>query len=572
MIAKIVTGTGSAGALDYGLENSKKEKDVLNEEKAGSRKTRDALRFPGVEASSSDPGWEEGRRARVIGGNLVGKTQSELRRDFKWFEERRPEVRNTVHHATISAPPGVRPTIAQWQEIADEYIRVQGYERSGYVVIQHRDCHKKGLLRDHVHIYASNVTIDGEVVNQFRSKERAEQLMQSTRERYGLPHVEPSTEAVRRNPRRGEQERFERTGKMSTRMSLQDSIDGVLKSSPTTTEFVARLEQRGIRIKVEQHENRTGILYERDGQVMKGSNLGNGYTFQGLQERGMSYVEARDVAPLKDARFNFLQAQLAREEVKVQKLRGTPSESELTNRLFGEAEPEKQIERLTNPKQLLEVLGKGNATNQEMLEQIASEIDEYYNHITSLKFTEQKIAATKAELNELGRDLLSLSPPQPSVVCLGMEPEGEVIITAPVSELQDVRSLPAFTDFSPIPASPGAIPLLPFQVEPPPQAFYELSPYDAPYGMDSLQQASALSCSPDANGLDALADATGYKVNDTNSAEDIMREAVAPQVTQPTVEPEMPEPGAAPATTAALEAIEEAVECELDYEIDFFIL
>jgi hypothetical protein len=184
-----------------------------------------------------------------------------------------------------------------------------GYGNSPFVVIQHTDTE-----HDHVHIVASRIDVQGKVVSDFQSKMRAEAVMREVEREHNLVQVKRSHEIERAAPTRGELEELARTGERSTKMVLQDTIDRALGNEPSTTEFINQMERAGIHINpnVQSTGRVSGICFEHDGEVMKGSNLGRGYSWQGLQKRGLEYQEERDLPALKEAKAKYLEAELER--------------------------------------------------------------------------------------------------------------------------------------------------------------------------------------------------------------------------------------------------------------------
>lgn len=340
MIAKISTGGGFHGTLEYLMQQKQEQaerdhqRDKQREQKeaeqtslrdAGTRERgrtggepeHNELRgteseekqvgAPEHEGDHSPPPherdraefYEEGQRHRIIGGNLSGQTARELAREFGAIRAQRPDIEKPVHHASISAGKDDRLTIEQWQEIAARYVKEMKFENSPYVVIQHRD-----NKHDHIHIVASRVNAHGQVVSEWQSKQRAEQIMRAIEEKYDLKRVKPSRENLRALPTRGERESFERTGRMSAKMRMQGRVELALKDGPTVTEFIDRLEQTGIQTlpNMQTTGRVSGISFRQGKELMKGSDLGRGYSWQGLQKRGLDYDPVRDQPALEAAR------------------------------------------------------------------------------------------------------------------------------------------------------------------------------------------------------------------------------------------------------------------------------
>lgn len=340
MIAKISTGSGFLGTLEYlmqqkpetaereqqrGQEGQQKEAERTSLRDLNARgqssirgdHERDELRDTGhqgkqvraQERETPDPHpphkrdlaefYEEGQRHRIVGGNLSGQTPRELAREFGAIRAQRPDIEKPVHHVSISAGENDRLTVQQWQEIAEHYIKEMKFENSPYVVIQHRDG-----KHDHIHIVASRVDAHGQVVSEWQSKNRAEEIMRGLEEKYDLERVKPSGENLRALPTRGERETFNRTGRLSAKMSMQGRIELALKDAPTVTEFIERLQQQGIEtIPNAQTTGRvSGISFRQGKELMKGSNLGRGYSWQGLQNRGLDYDPVRDQPAIEAAK------------------------------------------------------------------------------------------------------------------------------------------------------------------------------------------------------------------------------------------------------------------------------
>jgi Relaxase/Mobilisation nuclease domain len=209
VIAKIVSGSDFGASLDYLLNPKKEQRERVEKDlrergqerrlegeqrqaEAAERtqpteaKTRDeAGRREGRNPGASEGGgrqekqpraegrgqhfeqerdlpneFEPGQRHRIIGGNVSGKSPRELEREFGLVKELRPGVEKPVHHVSISAAESDRLTVRQWQEIADTYVEQMGFGNSPHLVVQHRWSKK-----DHIHILASRVDFDGQVVS-----------------------------------------------------------------------------------------------------------------------------------------------------------------------------------------------------------------------------------------------------------------------------------------------------------------------------------------------------------------------------------------------------------------------
>ena len=116
---------------------------------------------------------------------------------------------------------------------------------------------------------------------------------------YDLKEVTASREAERRAPTKGEIECAVRTGKPSAKMALQNLVDKALHNQPDYAEFTRRLEKSGVEAlpNVASTGRISGISYRHNDIIMKGSDLGKGYSWAGLQKRGLTYEQDRSPSP-----------------------------------------------------------------------------------------------------------------------------------------------------------------------------------------------------------------------------------------------------------------------------------
>lgn len=254
MIAKIIKGKGFRGALEYDLREEK--------------------------------GW-------LLDTNMAGDNPRELATEFGATRALRPNLTNAVCHMSVSIAPNERLSGEQWKDIAHKTLSGMGFGHSQYVVTKHEDTD-----HPHIHILVSRVDMRGEVVPDSHDYKRMENLMRGFEKEYGLREVAPSREAKRRAPTKGEIESAVRTGRSSAKILLQKNVDEALKNAPEYREFVKRLEKSGVEIipNIARTGRVSGISFRHDSITMKGSNLGKGYTWGGLQKRGLTYEQGRDTS------------------------------------------------------------------------------------------------------------------------------------------------------------------------------------------------------------------------------------------------------------------------------------
>lgn len=261
MIAKMVKGRGFRGALEYNLAAEK---------------------------------------GRIIDGNMAGQTPRELAAEFGEIRKLRPNLGKAVMHVSLSVAPGEELTDEQWRQIGQRYLRGMGFTNNQFLVVRHTDTE-----HGHIHILANRITHAGEVVSDGQDYKRQETILREIERDYGLQRVAPSSEAERKAPTKGEIERALRTEQPSTRQQLQQLCDAAAKECHSFTEYQERLEAVGVEVvPVVQMGGAklSGLLYRLDGVVMKGSDLGKGYTAAGIQKRGIRYEQDRDFAAVERCR------------------------------------------------------------------------------------------------------------------------------------------------------------------------------------------------------------------------------------------------------------------------------
>lgn len=252
MIAKLAKGRGFRGALEYDL-------------------TRE--------------------QSRVLDTNMAGQNPKELAKEFGEIRKLRPKLGKAVLHVSLSADVGEKLTDEQWREIGLRYLRGMGFKDNQFIITRHTDTD-----HEHVHILANRITYQGQVVSDGHDYKRQETIMREIEREYGLRQLAPSLEAERRALTKGEIEHHLRTGQESTRAQLQGLCDAAAKHSGSFTEYQQRLEAVGVElVPVVQlgGAKLSGLSYRLDGVVMKGSDLGRGYSPAGLAKRGVSYEQDR---------------------------------------------------------------------------------------------------------------------------------------------------------------------------------------------------------------------------------------------------------------------------------------
>ena len=242
----------------------------------------------------------ESKDGRIIDSNMSNRTPRGLAKEFGVIRKLRPNLGKAVLHVSLSAAPGEHLTDDQWREIGTRYLRKMGFTDNQYVMVRHKDTE-----HEHIHILANRITHAGDVVSDSQDYKRQEAVMREIEKSYRLQRVQPSSEAQRKAPTRGEIQRGLRTGQPSAKQVLQRLCDAAAKNCHSFTEYLERLEAAGVEvIPVVQQSGAhiSGLSYRLDGTIMKGSDLGRSYTAAGIQKKGITYEQDRDFPAVERCR------------------------------------------------------------------------------------------------------------------------------------------------------------------------------------------------------------------------------------------------------------------------------
>lgn len=253
-------------------------------------------------------------QAQLIGGNMLGENPQELATEFSESRNLRPNLGRAVYHTSLSAAPKERLSDQKWNQVASKYLEAMGFQGCQYVVVRHQDTEI-----DHVHIVASRIPIEGpewgKTVSDSQNYERSETALRGIEKEHGLQRVTPSREVERRAPTRGELEMASQ-GIASTKIQLQGLIDAAILDKPNMSEFIERMETAGVGVipNIAKTGHVSGISFVLDNEQMKGSDLGKGYTWVGLQRRGVEYDQERDGETISRAKEQREIAEAGRED------------------------------------------------------------------------------------------------------------------------------------------------------------------------------------------------------------------------------------------------------------------
>ena len=213
-------------------------------------------------------------------------------REFKLSRQLNPNVERAVYHVALSAAKDDRLDDEQWCEIADKYMQQMGFDSNQFATYHHNNTDD-----DHIHIIASRIRLDtAKVVHDSWDYVRSEKVLREIEKEYGLTQVIGSREKLARRVSIGltrrmmrEQSEFE-SGSSATppelpiKVKLQQAIDEAVQDFPPMPLMIARLQLQGIEVRAgfTRTGKSLGISFQMQDLAFSGTQLGAGYTFNGI--------------------------------------------------------------------------------------------------------------------------------------------------------------------------------------------------------------------------------------------------------------------------------------------------
>ena len=276
-------------------------------------------------------------KATIIDGNMGGTTPRQLANEFAAARRLRPNLQRACGHIILAIPhrDDYHETLDddRFAEIAQSWLKNMGFlsnesANSQYIIARHRDTN-----HEHIHIIASRIRMDGSVVSDSWDYRRSEVVLRKLEEEFGLEPTPCSSDRVAAELKnkydidttvssRKAQTRKQKkhsSNKPPVTQLLADIIDQATQDSPTVTQLIGRLQQRGVIVhpqfstlgnfkeaipssfaqRLLRRLVAKGIAFEMDGVRVAGNKLGSCYSFPGLlKKRGVDYDPERDLPAL----------------------------------------------------------------------------------------------------------------------------------------------------------------------------------------------------------------------------------------------------------------------------------
>lgn len=238
MIAKIRSGQGFAGLVDYANDLKQKDTKIIASE--------------GVDLTSN--------RSVVASFNLQAKS--------------RPSLKNFVGHISLSFAPEDTPKLSDrlMADIAGEYMHRMGIVNTQYVIFRHHD-----KPHAHVHIVYNRVANDGSSISGDQNFRKSARITQALTREYGL--------TFGRGKKKVNRDRLK--GKDAIKYRIHDAVNEALKDCRNMEALRAALAARGIGMNIIRNADgkAKGIVFTCDSLSFAGYQIDRSMTYAKLCQR-----------------------------------------------------------------------------------------------------------------------------------------------------------------------------------------------------------------------------------------------------------------------------------------------
>ena len=255
MIAKIIKGKDFYGVLAY------------NDQKVGQGK------------------------AHIIDANIGLGSTVENTNTFNAVRALRPNLGKAVLHVSLNLPYLDTLSDKEFAKLGHDYLREMGFDENQYIIYRHHDQKHR-----HIHIIANRVSYSGKVVSDAKDLFRSKKILRKLEVDYGLTQLDGTIVKKESPISQQEIEKALRTGNAPIRFILLEKVKHAVHKSVDTESFIEKLHVQNVRprFNISSTKGRvSGISFEYDGVIYKGSTLGRGYSWNAIIKQ-IDYEQDRD--------------------------------------------------------------------------------------------------------------------------------------------------------------------------------------------------------------------------------------------------------------------------------------
>ncbi|WP_345115137.1 relaxase/mobilization nuclease domain-containing protein, partial [Hymenobacter algoricola] len=219
----------------------------------------------------------EEKGAEVLATEGVRGTSAEhMAADFNAQRELNPNLGKAVMHVALAWPAEEKAQLPneRIEEIARAYLKAMKVDPEGtqWALVRHKD-----QDHPHAHLIVNRVDNAGATVSDQHNYRHSLEACRQLEKQYGLV----SAQEVSQDNRRAEREQLPE--RAAAKLYVQDALSRHLPHATSTEELTAALQRDGIGVQATyQKEKLQAVVFEYEGQHLKGSELGRAYSGNNL--------------------------------------------------------------------------------------------------------------------------------------------------------------------------------------------------------------------------------------------------------------------------------------------------
>lgn len=226
--------------------------------------------------------------AELISTNLIGSTVDDFANQFNEISDLK-QITKPVLHIPLSLPAGEKLSDDQWNEVIQSYFKKMDLDinKNQFVAVRHTDND-----HDHIHLVINKVDYNLKVFKDPFSAKRSIKACQEIEKELNLTQTKAMiNQHSNLNPvanlKTGEVFEEKRTGLKSNKSILQDTLSENLKKSKDFYQFVFSTLEKNIKIhpNIASTGTVSGLSFEVNGTIFKGSSLGKNFTFGSIKKK-----------------------------------------------------------------------------------------------------------------------------------------------------------------------------------------------------------------------------------------------------------------------------------------------
>jgi len=217
----------------------------------------------------------EEKGAEVLAAEGVrGTSAGHMAADFNAQRELNPDLGRAVMHVALAWPPGEELSNDQVTELARAYLKEMKVDAQNtqWALVRHRD-----QAHPHAHLIVNRVDNDGATVSDQHNYRQSAEACRKLEKQYGLV----SAQEVSQDNRRAQRE--ELPARAGAKLYVQDALSRHLPHATSTEELTEALQRDGIGVQATYQKGQLqAVVFEHEGQHLKGSELGRAYSGNNL--------------------------------------------------------------------------------------------------------------------------------------------------------------------------------------------------------------------------------------------------------------------------------------------------